>query len=300
MTRARIASAARRCVSRREESGVTRRYAGFRRGMRSWSRAPKRSKALPAAVFALPAAAVTAMPAAWTLSASGIGERSGAPASGSAGRTGTSVLARLVDETSVASNAIAPSLPEPSAATKRSCRCSIAGCGWSVSIASLSSSGPSFDTTFGETSTSESPTEISPRQTSGSISEDVRQRRETSLADQVRLGWPDGRNVHLAAADDRDADPDRPVAVRRLEAEPVRLVGQPLVGGRDGLLETDADPRRLVVVVLVADRLCGQPGRLERVARGDPGRDEQVEVTLRSSDGAHARLHDDDRVRRVG
>jgi len=53
------------------------------------------------------------------LSASGIGERSGAPASGSAGRTGTSVRARLVDDTSVASKAIAPSLPAPSAETKR-------------------------------------------------------------------------------------------------------------------------------------------------------------------------------------
>ena len=54
--------------------------------------------------------------------------------------------------------------------TKRWWRCSIADCGWSVTIASLSSSGPSWAMTFGETRTSESPTVISPRQTSGSRS----------------------------------------------------------------------------------------------------------------------------------
>ncbi len=97
--------------------------------MRSWTLATTRSSAPPAAVRAFPAAALTAMPAAWTLSASGIGDRSGAPASGWAGRTGTSVRERLVDETSVASKAMAPSLPDPSDAAKRWCRCSIADCG---------------------------------------------------------------------------------------------------------------------------------------------------------------------------
>ena len=140
--------------------------------MKPWTRSTTRSMAPPAADRALPAAALTAMPAAWTLSASGIGDRSGAPASGSAGRTGTSVRARLVDDTSVASKAMAPSLPEPSAATNRWWRCSIADCGWSVSIASLSSSAPSLAMTLGDTSTSESPTEISPRQTSGSSAPD--------------------------------------------------------------------------------------------------------------------------------
>ena len=143
----------------------------------------------PAAVRALPAAALTATPAAWTLSASGIGERSGAPASGSAGRTGTSVRARLVDETSVASKAIAPSLPEPSAATNRWWRCSIADCGWSVSIASLSSSAPSLAMTLGETRTSESPTEISPRQTSGSSSPDGRPRSRCGSGSVERRAW---------------------------------------------------------------------------------------------------------------
>jgi len=54
-----------------------------------------------------------------TLSASGIGDRSGEPASGSGGLTGTSLRCLVVAETSVASNAIAPSLPVPSAAMNR-------------------------------------------------------------------------------------------------------------------------------------------------------------------------------------
>ncbi len=153
------------------------------------NRATARSMAPPAADLALPAAALTAMPAAWTLSASGIGERSGAPASGSAGRTGTRVRARLVEDTSVASNAIAPSLPEPSAATNRWCRCSMADCGWSVSIASLSSSEPSLAMTFGDTSTSESPTAISPRQTSGSSAPDGRPRSRCGSGSVDSRAW---------------------------------------------------------------------------------------------------------------
>ena len=127
-----------------------------------------RSVAFPATTRALSAAADIAAPAAWTLSASGIGERSGAPASGSGGRTGTRTRPRVVGATSVASNAIAPSLPAPSAARNRWWRCSIADWGWSVTMASFSSSAPSRATMFGEMSTSESPTVTSPRQTSGS------------------------------------------------------------------------------------------------------------------------------------
>lgn len=151
--------------------------------------ADEASSAPPAATFADPAALVTAADAAWTLSASGIGERSGAPARGSAGRTGTSVRPRLVCATSVASNAIAPSDPEPSAATNRACRCSIADCGWSVIIASLSSSGPSLAMMFGETSASRSPTEISPRQTSGSSPLDGRPRSRCGSGRVDRRAW---------------------------------------------------------------------------------------------------------------
>ena len=168
---------------------MTRRYAGSRRGMNSWTRATTRSRAPPAAFLALPAALVTAAEAACTLSASGIGERSGAPARGSAGRTGTRVRVRLVWATSVASKAIAPSEPEPSAATNRAWRCSIADCGWSVSIASLSSSAPSRATMLGDTSTSESPTEISPRQTSGSRPDEGRPRSRWGSGRVERRAW---------------------------------------------------------------------------------------------------------------
>ena len=128
----------------------------------------------------------------------------------------------------------------------------------------------------------------------------VGQRREARLADEVGLGRPDGRHVHLAAADDRHADADRPVAVGGLEAEPVGLVGEPLVGRRDRLLEADPDPGRLVVVVLVADRLGRQAGRLERVSRRDPRGHQEIEVALRPRDGTDARFDDDERVGRVG
>ncbi len=144
---------------------------------------------VPAAALALLAAAVTAPPAAATLSASGIGERSGAPASGSAGLTGTSVRDLDVAETSAASNAIAPSLPDPSAATNRWWRCSMADCGWSVSIASLSSSTPSLDMTLGEISTRESPTATSPRQTSGSSSPAGRPRSRCGSGSVDRRAW---------------------------------------------------------------------------------------------------------------
>ena len=70
-----------------------------------------RWKPLPAASRARVAPAPSAAAPAVTESASGIGERSGAPASGSAGRTGTSVRAFCVAPTSVASKAMAPSLP---------------------------------------------------------------------------------------------------------------------------------------------------------------------------------------------
>ncbi len=128
----------------------------------------------------------------------------------------------------------------------------------------------------------------------------VGQRREARLADEVCLRRADRRDVHLAAADDRDADADRAVAARAAQAEPVALVGEPLVGGRDRLLEADPDAGRLVVVVLVADRLGGQARRFEGVPRADLRGDEQVEVPLRARHRADAGLDDDDRVRRVG
>ena len=83
------AAAARRWVSMRLVAAVTLRLPGLRRGSRSWSRHTKRWSPLPAALRAFAAPAPTAAAAPAAESASGIGPLSGAPASGSAGRTGT-------------------------------------------------------------------------------------------------------------------------------------------------------------------------------------------------------------------
>ena len=77
-------------------------------------------------------------------------------------------------------------------------------------------------------------------------------------------------------------------------------MGEPLVGRRDRLLEADPDAGRLVVVVLVADRLGGQPGRLVGVARVQARGHQQVQVALRARDRTDARLDHDERVGRVG
>src|SRR5664280_917802 len=166
-TNASTATAARRWDSRRDAAGVTRRYRVPRRGRRSWSWSASPASPLPTAARARPAPDETAARPSPTESASGIGERSGRPASGSGGRTGTRRPRWVVADTSPASRASAASLPLPPAATKRWWRCSIAACGCSVTTASLSSSGPSFAVRLDETSTSESRTAISPRHTSG-------------------------------------------------------------------------------------------------------------------------------------
>jgi hypothetical protein len=65
----------------------------------------------------------------------------------------------------------------------------MADCGWSVTIASLSSSGPSLATMFGEISTRESPTVISPRQTSGSSPFDGSPRSRWGSGSVERRAW---------------------------------------------------------------------------------------------------------------
>lgn len=162
------ATAARRWVSIRLVAGVTLPDDDERLGSLSWTLPTARVKELPAASFALPAVAVTAAAPAVTPSASGIGDLSGAPARGSAGRTGTSVRCLNVAPTSAASNAKAPSEPVPSAAVNRAWMCSIADCGCRVTRASFRVSVPIRPTTLRDTRHSESPTLNSPRQTSGS------------------------------------------------------------------------------------------------------------------------------------
>src|SRR5207249_3537197 len=123
---------------------------------------------------------------------------------------------------------------------------------------------------------------------------------QAGLANQVGLSRPDRRDVQLVAADDGDADPDRAVVAGAVEAEPLPLMAEPLVGRRDRLLDADADAGRLVVVIHAADRLGRALGRLLGPRRGDRRCDDQVQMALRPRDRADRRLDDDDGVRRVG
>ncbi len=188
-TKASSATAARRCISMREAAPVTLRALDLRCGSRSWRRQIARWKPLPAALRARVAPAPIAAALDVTVSASGMGDLSGAPASGSAGRTGTSDLDLYVAPTSFASNASAPSLPLPSAATNRACRCSMADCGWSVTSASLRASVPILATMFADTRHSESPTESSPRQTSGSRASTGRPRSRLGSGSVDSRAW---------------------------------------------------------------------------------------------------------------
>ena len=206
----------------REAAPVTLRALDLRCGSRSWRRQIARWKPLPAALRARVAPAPIAAALDVTVSASGMGDLSGAPASGSAGRTGTSDLDLYVAPTSFASNASAPSLPLPSAATNRACRCSIADCGWSVTSASLRASVPILATMFAD----DEAQRVADRELAApdlrleglhgqaAVAVGVGQRGQPGLADEVGLGRPDGRDVQLATADDGHRDADRP-AVRR-------------------------------------------------------------------------------------
>jgi hypothetical protein len=80
----------------------------------------------------------------------------------------------------------------------------------------------------------------------------------------------------------------------------VPLVGQALVGDTEHLGQALADPGRLVVVVLVADRVGDDACGLPRTRSGDPGRHEQVQVALGPPHGSDRRLHHDNRVGRIG
>ena len=155
--------------------------------------------------------------------------------------------------------------------------------------------------TFGETRTSESPTEISPRQTSGSRSPvgrprsrcGIRQRRQAGLADQVGLGRADRRDVQLVAADDRDPDPDRAVVVRRRAARAARA-------GGSGACSPRRSPSRCRPGSRPTRRSSTRRGSSRRRAGSPPGRlrrrdrrgHDQVQVALGAGDRADRRLDD--------
>ena len=148
-----------------------------------------RPTALPAADRARLAPELTAATPPAAESASGIGDRSGVPASGSGGRTGTRRPRWLVDEISTASMAIAPSLPAPPAAVKRPWTRSIAACGCIVLMASFSSSVPSAAVMFRETRTSVSPGATSPRQMCGARSSAGRSMAALGSGSVSRCAW---------------------------------------------------------------------------------------------------------------
>ena len=269
-TKARIATAARRWVSRFAAAGCHASVGrpAVRQQVLERGRRAGRTRRRPRP-RARPAEAWTAATPPVTLSASGIGERSGAPASGSAGRTGTSVAT---------GGSTRPRSPRTR--SSRRCRCrrpreavvevlhrrlrverdhrvlELVGrrAGHDVRrdederVADRDLAAPDVGL------------EVARRQAALAVR--VRQRRQPGLADQVGLGRADRRDVQLVAADDRDADPDRAVLAVAVQAEPVALVVQPLVRGRDRLLDADPDPGRLVVVVLAPDRLGGELRRL--------------------------------------
>ena len=309
-TNASSATAARRCVSIRDARAGDLAGAGLAArehvldAARSRARTRCRPRCAPWSRRRRSAAALAV-----TVSARGIGDLSGAPASGSAGRTGTSVFALWVAPTSFASNASAPSLPLPSAATKRAWRCSIADCGWSVTSASLRASVPILATMFADTRHSESPTDelaapdLGLELVHGQAAVPVRvgERRQAGLADEVGLGGADRGHVQLAAPDDGHRDADRPaVGARVPHPVAVALVGEPLVRDAHHLGQALPDARGLVVVVLVADGVGDHPRRFAGAVAGDPRRHQQVQVALRPRDGADGRLDDHDGVGRVG
>ena len=181
----------------------------------------------------------------------------------------------------------------------------MAAWGWSVLMASLSSSVPRVAVMFRETRTSVSPAAISPRQIvrdellDGKAAAGVRvgKRQEVGLVDEVGLDRPGRRDVQLAAADHGDAEADGPAP--SAEAEALALGGEPAVRRADRLLEADDEAGRLVVVVLALDRVGDEARRLlEPPGAPAPGHDE-VEAPLGPGRRPDRRLDDGDGVRGV-
>ena len=213
---------ARRAVSRADRRACA--AAGGPGPARRRARRPRRRRP-----WRCPAAALTATPAAWTLSASGIGERSGAPASGSAGLTGIGRattgrrrdLAGLERDGAVAAGAAVRDEPVVEVLHRRLrverehrvLELVRAELGHDVRrdehqrVADRDLAAPDVRL------------ELARRQAALAVR--VGQRREPGLADQVGLGGPDGRHVHLVAADDGHGHADRPVA-RRTTSGPSR------------------------------------------------------------------------------
>jgi hypothetical protein len=126
----------------------------------------------------------------------------------------------------------------------------------------------------------------------------VRQRRQAGATAEIRLRRADGADVQLVVADDGQPHTDRALGVA--ERASFAGVAQSLVRDLDRLDEADADPGRLVVVVLASNRVGDQPRRLAGAGSGDARRDEEEEVALCSRLRPDARLDVDRGVGRIG
>ena len=192
-----------------------------------------RSTAVPATTRALSAAADIAAPAAWTLSASGIGERSGAPASGSAGRTGHQRaaarrrrhLGRLEGDGAVAADpvggpeALVEMLHRRLRVERDHRVLELVGSELGDDV------GRDQDERVADRDLAAPDLRLQPVRGQAALAMGIGQRREPGLADEVGLGRPDRRHVHLVATDDGDADADRPVVVGRRAARAGRPGG---------------------------------------------------------------------------
>ena len=125
----------------------------------------------------------------------------------------------------------------------------------------------------------------------------VRERRQPGAPVEVGLGRPDGADVQLVVPDHGEPHADRP----RILPERAALagMGESLVRDLDRLHEADPDPGRLVVVVLAADRVGDEAGRLAGARAGDARGHEEEEVALGPRLGADARLHVERGVGRI-
>ena len=248
-------------------------------GSRSWIRQTDRWKPLPAASRARVADAPMAAAPAVTESARGMGDRSGAPARGSSGRTGTSVrglvrradLGRLERERAVAAVAVGRDEPgvevlDGRLGVERDQRV-LEGVG--ADPGDHVCRDEAEGVAHGQLAPPDLGLQLRDRQAALPVR--VGEGGQPRLADEVGLGGAHGGDVELPAADHGDRDADRAGAVL-LVAQPVAvpLVGQALVGDAEHLRQALADPGRLVVVVLVADRV-GDDAASPRALAG-PGR----------------------------
>ncbi len=108
----------------------------------------------------------------------------------------------------------------------------------------------------------------------------VGESQEPRLPEHVCLGRADGGHVQLVSTDDGHGETNR-ARLAGTDQGTVWRMEEHLVGRSDRLPQANRDAGREVVVVVVADPLGDELGRLAQLAPACP-RDEQVEAPLRS------------------